>query len=553
MKLNLSKLIDSTKNVWKRFPMCLVFLAALTVQMISYLFLEKNFDALTFFLSVGMLVSLLLHLCSKKINWLWIIPYLLLAADSYGLHVQDEINDSVAIAQFTAILALSVGICFLPFRKEKNDMKSWNFVFSVAFSAGIGMLIGIVMCAGLCLLYYGSSELFGFESSWKIGETIAILCLVTLPTLLFLSLIRVPEDNQPTKVDGFLLGVIRYLFLPLAILYMIVLYVYGVQIVATWTLPKGMLSTLISTLMIVVILVTFLLYPRLLSGESSWETKVIRWLPLFVIPLLVLMSVGIGRRFMDYGLTARRLYLLTLNVWFYIVAIGLCICRARRIHWISISFTLLLIASSCHPWNYNNLYRNLLIDNFDTLVAKYHIVIKGLNNDKFVHCLRNMPDADARKLYTTMQAMRQFDYKLAGRKFDKEADIAIYDTYEEYMGIKRNSKGKYIDLAERNYIDIAYSFKGKDISVPTGYKYMRVKDYERDVPVKDHNDSTVTFDCDGLGAVTVNHKKLNDSQICVCPIKGKNAVLVMTDLHMYVEKADDEHTLSYSGVVYYNR
>lgn len=62
------------------------------------------------------------------------------------------------------------------------------------------------------------------------------------------------------------------------------------------------------------IAIEFGLYPTRMAHGKRMDELIARWLPAFVLPLLCLMTIGIIRRFNDYGVTINRLYLITLNV-----------------------------------------------------------------------------------------------------------------------------------------------------------------------------------------------------------------------------------------------
>ena len=96
-----------------------------------------------------------------------------------------------------------------------------------------------------------------------------------------------------------------------------------------------------------------------------------RWLPMAILPLLVLMSVGVVRRFADYGITPPRLYLLTLLLWFYAVCIVMLVVPRKRFRWIALSFVALLILSSGHPLNYYRLCRPVLTAKIDKMIAEH--------------------------------------------------------------------------------------------------------------------------------------------------------------------------------------
>jgi len=141
--------------------------------------------------------------------------------------------------------------------------------------------------------------------------------------------------------------------MPLLGAYLLVLYVYAAKILFTWNLPQGWVSILVTVSMGGMLLVTVLLYPTQFREGGSFDKKALRLLPAIMLPLLVLMSVAIGKRVSDYGITAPRLYVILFNLWCYIVCIVLMISRFRRFWWILASFAVLFLLSSVGPWNFS--------------------------------------------------------------------------------------------------------------------------------------------------------------------------------------------------------
>ncbi|GEM_PF-763953 len=583
ISLRFTRIIEGAKQVALRFPVTLVFWMALTIHILFLVAIEKGPNAWTFFFSVGMLLTLLLHLWAEEEAWLridvlqpkrtkawlwWIGAIVLLAFDCYCLDRMAEVRQPMVVAQGVAVLALVIGVCFLPFRKEKDDFKSWNFVFRLFLAAAVSLLIGGIMAAGLDLLYYGATELLSLESNSKVFLDITWLSLISLPCLLFL--IRIPEGeekhNDRIPKSQFVLGVVRYLFLPLVLLYLVVLYVYGLKIVFTLTLPHGMLTILTSTLMVGLIGVAFLLYPYLHDERiKGYERSMMRWLPLAVLPVLVLMSIGLGRRFLDYGITANRLYVLTMNLWFYAVALGLFFGKIRRIHWISISATLILILTSCHPWNYNTLYEHHLLQRFDALVEKYPLP-KSKNYDRLRDYLRSMPEEDSRAMFSVLSGLKAYDWRLYQEKTNKMD--TPFGTYESYLGVEAK------EWTPSDKYDMNYKYSGEDIPVPQGYHYVK------EVSINCHklttaskaskewdeggyacNDSTFTYEFEGLGTAIIPHKGLDDDSCYVIPVKG-DAVFVLTKLTIsdydndskaYKKSPHSQMTDWLEGYLYYNK
>ncbi len=562
MKINLSTFLSNSKETILRFPATICFLAALTVQMITYIVLDKQQDWLCFFFSVGMLLTLLLHVCteekeeyrifnvirSPKAALLWFGSIAILAADSYNLHIKDYIDISVEIAQGSAILAILVAICFYPFIGERDDRKSWNFVFRLVFGAAIGFLVGLIMLGGLSLLYSGSATLFNFETHSDVHRSLCVVCLITLPTLLFL--IRIPSgeekfnDNIPK--NKFLLGVTKFLFLPLTLLYMGVLYVYGAKILFTWTLPNGMLSTLVSTMMCSLIGLTFLLYPYIRDEEyDGFEVKLTRRMPLFSLPLLVLMSIGLGRRFIDYGITANRLYMLTFNIWLYVVALGLWLGKARRIHWISISFTMLVLITSVHPWNYNRIYQKMLVSRFTELKEKYHIQQKELDNYKFERMLGKMPKKDAVRFNNSIYDIQRYDHQWSETVLGENCYWVGH--YRDENNIKDENE------TPKNSYNMIYTCELINIPLVEGYKYIEnidkrycflfTKEELSDARKIDIgyscNDSTFIYHSMKYGDFIINHKNLDDKKVYTYKSVKGDAAFICT--HLDIDDFQQNH------------
>ena len=214
--------------------------------------------------------------------------------------------------------------------------------------------------------------MFNINLGWKWYSITGVLVAGDLPAWLFLG--RIPggddkHDREPLR-SAFLAGVFRYLFLPLEVLYIVVLFIYAIQIFVSWELPNGQVSWLVIASMVGLIAIEFGLYPTRHADNRPSDHSVARWLPLILTPLLLLMTVGIVRRFSDYGITIARLYLATLNAWFYIVCLGLFFTRARRIHWIPISFAALFLLTSALPLNYTSLTRHALMNEVERALTQ---------------------------------------------------------------------------------------------------------------------------------------------------------------------------------------
>ncbi|WP_283127310.1 DUF4153 domain-containing protein [Bacteroides clarus] len=402
---------EAFQNCLKRFPVTVTFIFVFTAYLIYLTYTDwKGEDRLLFiigyYLSVGILLSLTLHLWSEEVkNRLWktginLAAHALLIADAFLLYHYLTTESSwieIGIAHAAAILAVGLSTFFLSFLREKNDIASWNFALNTVSAYIVTQVIGLILCAGISLLLFSLHQLFDIHISGKCYAYIYYLCNVSLGLMLFLGLLPQGNDkhNREPHSSEFLNGILHYLFLPLTAGYLIVLYIYATRILISWELPIGWVSWLIVALMTVCIAVQFGLYPTRFKEGKRFDNWIARWMPVLILPLLLLMTIGIIRRFNDYGITINRLYLATLNGWFYIVCIGLFVIKARRINWIPISFAGIFLLTSALPVNYAGITKNTILKEIKAEMQRSCRADTPLSLEQYKEWIYSLPEKQA--------------------------------------------------------------------------------------------------------------------------------------------------------------
>ena len=261
-------IINALQNCIKRFPVAVAFITALTLFLIFLIIDEEKTlsgqanGTIVYYLSVGYLLSLTLRLWAedgrkqRTVLIVNIVAHLLLLADAFYIYHttgdERQTNWELYVAHAATILSLWLSLFFLSFFKERDNIASWNFTKRLILNSIICYFIGNVLSGGFVLLLTSFNFLFNIDLGYKwmlIAET---LIGMLLPTLLFLG--RIPQGEQ--KFDrkpldsNFLNAVIRYLFLGLEGLYIIVLYIYATLILIRWELPNGKVSMLVVVSMV---------------------------------------------------------------------------------------------------------------------------------------------------------------------------------------------------------------------------------------------------------------------------------------------------------------
>ena len=462
----------------KRFPITLFFTIALTCYLCYFV---SNHDEnkklnwiIGYYLSVGTLLSLTLHLWCEEMKR--IIPKIAVQAGMHLLLILDAIYlysysyeksfTEIGIAHGAGILAIGLSVFFLSFFKEKNDIPSWNFALSSITACMTANVIGCIMSGGICFLILSVHKLFDLSIDSTCYLYVAILCNVCLSMFLFLGLLPQKQEKHNTRPlqHSFLNGVIHYLFLPLTGGYLIVLYIYALRILINWELPIGWVSWLVITLMTGCIVIEFGLYPSRMAQQKRTDNLIARWLPLFVLPLLFLMTIGIIRRFNDYGVTINRLYLITLNIWCYFVCITLIIIKAKRISWIPISFSLVFLLTSVLPVNYASITRQIIQKEVNqTIIHQKPMQNLPLSQEQYNQWLKTFSPEQARQINEKFIYLYEW--------FGKESICQWIDEDASLYMLRTEFEDK-----QENQPTVSYSgtiASEATISIPDGYQKLQ--------------------------------------------------------------------------------
>ena len=383
-RLLLKNIGQSLLRVLRRFPVGVTLLFFLSLMLAVFLtephLMSRAAGCLFYFFWGGLLIDLVVSLWGEEqagrrrpvaegvLFALWAAYCIWLYTTDYTL----ESDWSFLLGNAAWITAVMVLVPFVPFLGEKDDLKAWHFMMSLFLALLTGGLVSGVMLGGMEGLVLGTVVLFDINYGTLLPRLILSVCLIFLFGMLFLSLVPEGErkHNDSAGMSPLLKKTVSWLLLPLLGCYMAVLYVYGVRILVHWELPKGMLSWLVSVVMGGYVLCYMLLYP-VVTDRQSWQSRLLTcWMPAAILPLLVLMTVGVIRRFADYGVTTPRLYLLTLLLWFYAVCIVIMLSPRKRFRWIYLSFAALFLLSSGQPFNYFHIGRKLMKAGTESVVSE---------------------------------------------------------------------------------------------------------------------------------------------------------------------------------------
>ena len=144
---------------------------------------------------------------------------------------------------------------------------------------------------------------------------------------------------------------VKYILIPLVLLYLIILYVYGIKILVEWELPKGWVSYLVTALAILGFIVQIIINPVQKAMKSLTIRLFHPYFYIMLLPLVVLLFVAIYRRITDYGITENRYFVVALAFWILGMSLYLLIAKNRRLIVLPISLFLLALLTSFGYWS----------------------------------------------------------------------------------------------------------------------------------------------------------------------------------------------------------
>lgn len=498
-KFSFAEWLKQVGGACRRFPVAVALLAFL-----SCFFIYLNHGGVNqvdmkwrffiiFFPATGALLAVSLQLLTEdfKRRIVAIATQVVLLAAWLGVSLYLAQFDRFSMPQFVAVtatvVAMVLSVFLLCFYRKGDDVPFWNFSQRTFVAVVAGFMVGGILTLGLILFAQSLDWLFGIAVKDNVFADIPSVCMVFIAPLLAMSQIPEGEEKRDYHVmgfSGFIKGVAQYLFVPLLLLYLVTLYIYAAKILFSWQLPVGWVSYLVSASMLGMVILVFITYPVQHEQENSFFKALMRWLPLAMLPLLVLMSVAIGRRLSDYGITVSRLYVVVFNLWCYVVCIGLLLCRNKRIWWVPASFAVVLFLISVGPWSIPNATESRLLGEARQAFAASGVKQLPLTGTQYDEWLKTADSKVAKSIDAKLHYLQNnygFDSTLGLLGKD-----AIVGTLDKMRGDSADG-GSGSDLHYYNNKNSLLT----SVGVPQGYSHM---ENVEDVVLLEQRDNLLVLD-----------------------------------------------------------
>ena len=381
-------------------------------------------------------------------------------------------SDYYNIYYFTLIPISIVLFLLIPILKKKENKEKYlqsvfsNFVITGIFVAVLWIGIEIILTT-VNYLFFNSGDSLFFRlttySFWFITEVFG--------ASLFLSLLKKPDDNLENYEFPFIFNLlIKFVIIPLIIIYTGVLYIYMMKVLISMHLPKGLISHLVLWYTAFSVAVMILITP--FTQKDKFFENFKKYFPYFSIPLIFASLFAVFQRTYQYGITENRYYVLISIFWLLFCMI--LYIRKMNITGIFISLIACLVISVYTPLSAKNVSNFSQSQRLKRMLVKYG----ALKDGKISKITQKLNNSEGSQIYTTLQYISD-NSTIAKLNFKNEKG-EVYSTLgdlEKGLDVKESWKDYYYRSDdEGNYEErkvVTYKVKNSEnaeiISDITGY------------------------------------------------------------------------------------
>lgn len=247
--------------------------------------------------AIALLIPLMLYISIHSINNIW--------------------ETQQTLKNFTYLFIAHLAVSFAAYLKRNYTDSFWEFNKSLFLRFIIASIYSVAIFAGIAGAILACKELFGLDVSDRVFGSIFWWCSVFFQSCIFLAGVPAKDKlyNETITYPNPLKIFAQYILLPIALLYLGILYAYGAKILIQFSLPVGWVSSLILAYAIVGLFCFLLLYPVKDDDNNKWVKSTLKYFYLSIIPLLVLLFISIFYRISQYGITEERYYVMVLSLW----------------------------------------------------------------------------------------------------------------------------------------------------------------------------------------------------------------------------------------------
>lgn len=357
---SLDEILSKAKNTFNRFPITLAwvvigtFFTLFTIEADTFDRTANGKIILTFVLGVSWLIAtrFLKEQFKKNLSWLFIVTLGFLVVFYFTFETNENKIHQNTLTRF--VLYFITGHLFVmiaPFITKWNKSAYFNYLKAVFISIVRSIFFSLVLYLGIVVALLAVKHLFNIDVKGDRFLQVFVICIGIVNTWIYLS--DFPKDIHNQLAINYtkaLEVLVKYILIPLVILYLIILYAYSLKIVINWNLPKGWVSYLVIALSFLGFIVQTLINPIQKTIKSRAIRRFHPWFYYLLLPLIGLLFVAIFRRVNEYGITENRYFVLVLAFWILVMTLYMIFSKQQRIKIFPLSLAIITLLVSFGFW-----------------------------------------------------------------------------------------------------------------------------------------------------------------------------------------------------------
>lgn len=321
-----------------------------------------------------------------------------------------------AVEQALAILFFTGAACLLflavPFFYKSDCQRAWNFWRILATRFIVTFIYGLILFLGLILALTAVRFLFDLQFLLFLWyRWIWFIVVGIFGMWYFLAGLPLLNKNIEHYYPARLKTLFLWILLPLLALFLVILYVYVIKIIFTWSWPKDGVAQWVLGCSIFGIICFLIARPLL--DDYKWLRKFFLCSSLLFIPLFVVLFLGIGLRISAYGFTINRLIVVLAGSWTLAINIYFIIARFKgKITHVPLSLAILCVVASLGPWSIFNIAVQSQLGRLEFLLQTNGLLVNGISKKG----LPNLLSKETYRDFVSITSYLAYNHHLKGKR-----------------------------------------------------------------------------------------------------------------------------------------